>query len=341
MKKLGLLFVSAILLTGCSATNGMVNKSDIESASYESIKPLVEEQKKVSYIPDDVKEFVSKAKEVNDRQFESANQYLDIRLQDMDYMGNSEFLYEIYRDYSESGSSTQFNKLIDVLDETISKGIKLYIDKNIDSDLEKSGKVMKIGRVWIIMTPIDKDLLEENYGDSEVSKNSQLDKQKNEVMLLIKVKDVKDEKYKKVIESVQGEDLILRSIKIGKEQNLVELNNIESKQFGGYIVNKPAINCQLFMKDENINKVRISLTSLAKEKINNELKLLGRISHQLEFNSQDMKKLEEIKVMIKENEADKKSVSSENFNFSYKNLENKDLSYEINNLTEIIIERKN
>lgn len=340
MKKIALLLISIVLLSGCTATNGIVNNSDIEAANFESIKSLIEEQKNVSYIPKDVKEFVSKAKEAGSKQPEVSNEYLDVRLQDSDYIEDSSFLYEVYRDYNDSASISNFNKLIDVLDETISKGIKLYLDKNIDLELEKPGKVMKIGRVWIFISPIEKEFLEANNMDSEIDRDPDYKVPKNEVMLIMKVKDIKDEKYKKLIDNIQGEDLILESIKVGKEQNLIQLNNMESKQHDGYSLNKPSINYQLFVKDGNINKMRMSLTTPSKEKINNEMKSLLRVTNQLEFNSEDMRKLEEIKTLIKENKVGKESLSSEQFQFSYKNSENKDYSYEGRNLIEVIIERK-
>ncbi len=341
MKKIGLLLISITLLSGCSSTNGIVSKNDMKAANYESIKSLVEEQKNVSYIPGDIKKFVSKAKEVNNKQLETSNQYLDIRLQDIDYIGDGGFLYEVYRDYSDVASITDFDKLVDVLDETISKGIRVYLDKNMNSGLKKSGKVMKIGRVWIFIKPIDKDILERDYKSSEIARNPERDMQKNEVILIIKAKDVKNKKYKKMIDNIQGEDLILESIKIGKEQNLIELRNMESKQLDGYIADKPAINYQLFIKDENINKVRISIISPSKEKISNDLKSLNRLSNQLEFTTEDIENLEEIKTLIKENKVGKKSLSSDRFKFTYSNLESKDFSYKSRNLIEVIIERKN
>lgn len=337
MKKLGLLIISTIILSGCSPKNGIINKVDIEASNYESVKSLLEEQKNVSYIPDDVKEFISKSKDVNDKKFESSNHYLDIRLQSGEYMSDSEFLYEVYMDPE---SRNDFNSLVDVLDTTISKGIKLYIDKNIDADLSKSGKIMKIGKVWILISPVYEEIVEQ-YGEQVDEDGKELSQiNKNEILLIIQAKDIKDEKYKKITDNIQGEDLILESIKVGKEQNVVSLKNMESKQYNSYTVNKPAINYQLFIKDENINKVRMSIISPIKDEINNDLKSLNRISNQLEFNIDDIKKLEEIKTFIRENKVGKKSVSSENFNFSYKNLETKNFSYQSRNLTEVIIERK-
>ena len=339
MKKIGLLIISTMLLSGCSATNGIINNIDIKAANYESVKPLIEEQKNVSYIPTDVKDFVSKAKQVDSKQPEVSNEYLDIRLQDSNYIEDSSFLYEVYRDYYDADSISNFDKLIEVLDETISKGIKLYIEKNIDLELEKPGKVMKIGRVWIFISPIEEEFLEENI-DLEVAKDPNYKAPKNEVMLIMKVKDIKDKKYKELIDNIQGDDLILESIKIGKEQNLIQLSNVESRQYSGYSLNKPSINYQLFVKNGNIDKIRMSLASPSKEKINNEIKSLLRITEQLEFNAQDMRNIEEIKKLIKENKVGKETLSSDKFKISYKNSENKDYLSEGRNLIEVIIERK-
>lgn len=339
MKKIGLLIISTMLLSGCTDTNGIVNNMDIKAANYESVKPLIEEQKNVSYIPADVKDFVSKAKQVDSKQPEVSNEYLDIRLQDSNYIEDSSFLYEVYRDYYDADSISNFDKLIEVLDETISKGIKLYIEKNIDLELEKPGKVMKIGRVWIFISPIEEEFLEENI-DLEVAKDPNYKAPKNEVMLIMKVKDIKDKKYKELIDNIQGDDLILESIKIGKEQNLIQLSNVESRQYSGYSLNKPSINYQLFVKNGNIDKIRMSLASPSKEKINNEIKSLLRITEQLEFNAQDMRNIEEIKTLIKENKVGKETLSSDKFKISYKNSENKDYLSEGRNLIEVIIERK-
>lgn len=339
MKKIGLLIISTMLLSGCTDTNGIVNNMDIKAANYESVKPLIEEQKNVSYIPADVKDFVSKAKQVDSKQPEVSNEYLDIRLQDSNYIEDSSFLYEVYRDYYDADSISNFDKLIEVLDETISKGIKLYIDKNIDLEIEKPGKVMKIGRVWIFISPIEEEFLEENI-DLELAKDPDYKAPKNEVMLIMKVKDIKDKKYKELIDNIQGDDLILESIKIGKEQNLIQLSNVESRQYSGYSLNKPSINYQLFVKNGNIDKIRMSLASPSKEKINNEIKSLLRITEQLEFNAQDMRNIEEIKTLIKENKVGKETLSSDKFKISYKNSENKDYLSEGRNLIEVIIERK-
>lgn len=333
MKKIGLLLVSMMILSGCSDTNGIVSKTDIETLNYEDMESIVEEQKNISYIPDDVREFLEKLEESNKSNNEMQYGYLDIKssIMENNNYGKIGFLHEIYTsDNLIDKEKIEFNKLVDILDQTISKGIKLYIDKHISEDVG-NGIYTRIGRVWAFINPIDHQMELEN-------KNS-----RNSVTLMIEVKDIKNSKYKEIVEDIRDEDLILNSIKIGKQRNLIELSNIEHRSRGTNKTIKPAISYQLFMNDNEIKKVRLSVESLAGERINENFKSLSNISEQFKFTMKDMKALEEIRTLLKQNKLGEESVACENFNLSYKNLENKNSHYaphENTNLTEVIIERK-
>ena len=50
MKKLGLLLVCTMVLSGCSPTNGIVKEKEKEFPSQEIIETLVEEQENISSI---------------------------------------------------------------------------------------------------------------------------------------------------------------------------------------------------------------------------------------------------------------------------------------------------
>lgn len=333
MKKIVLLIMCMMFLSGCSATNGIVSKSDVETLNYNNVKLMVAEQKNVSYIPDDVKEFLSSVEEANKNNNESAYGYLDIRSSIIGYGndGNSEFLHEVYTsDDLNEEERVEFNKLVDILDQTISKGIKSYLDQNINENLE-SVRYNKVGRVWMFINPVDAYMEPENEDRG------------NSVTLMIKVKDIKDKEYKKIVDNIGDDELILNSINIGKQQNFIELSNMEQKNSISYGVIKPAVSYQLFMEEKEINKVRLSVESVSNEKINDDFKSLSNISNQLGFTIEDMKQLEEVRTLIKENKPGKKTLSSDRFNFSFRNLENKNSRYgpyDSTNLTEVIIEKK-
>ena len=342
MKKLSILLISMMFLSGCSATNGIVSESDVENLNYENIgsmeniQSILEEQKNISYIPDDVKEFLEKIEEAEKNQGLSEYGYLDINNVVKTHSNNlSNFLYETHLSGARSDEEEkEFKSLVDILDQTISKGIKLYIDKNINEDIG-DGIQTKIGRTWISINPIDRRL------DSEAS-NLQ-----NSVTLVIKIKDIKNEEYKEIIKNISGDDLILDSIKIGNKQNLIELSNVEYKNdFTLHELKKPSISYQLFIENNKVDKVRLIVESASNEKISDNFKSLSKLSEELKFDIEDMKVLkvlEEIKILIKENKEGKKTLSSDKFNFSYRNLENNRFiygPYESRNLTEVVIERK-
>lgn len=333
MKKLGLLLISTILLSACSPKNGVMSKRDVENVNQEEIKSIFEEQRNVSYIPDDVKEFVIKTKDARDEIGEFYTGYLDINLNDSygGHIQDSEFLYDIYYSNSEGDTQTkkEFDKLVDTLDETISKGIKLYLEKNLNEDIKGEGLTNQIGKVLIIITPIE-------YMD-DIPRESQ---GKNELRLIMQARDIKDKEYKELVDNIKGENLILESINIGKEQNLIRLTNIENKRYDGYKLKNDAIHYQLFMKDKKIDKIRMTIITPSKEKIRDDLSSLERVTNTLEFDNDDIKKLEEIKSLVKENKTGKKTLSSKNYNFIYKNLSDKDYNYENTYLTDVVIEKK-
>ena len=60
MKKILLLLLSVFLLTGCTSTNGIVSSKDLEIRKHENIKPLLERQKDIAFVPEDVKDFLNK-----------------------------------------------------------------------------------------------------------------------------------------------------------------------------------------------------------------------------------------------------------------------------------------
>lgn len=326
MKKLGLLLIGSILLSGCSATNGVISKSDMSVVNEENIKAIVEEQRNVSYVPDDVKEFVLKTKDARDESGEFQTGYLDINLKNgiEGNMQDSEFLYDIYYGNYDSDPQTkeEFDKLINILDETISKGIKLYLEKNLNEDLKGQSLTSQIGKVLIIITP------------AEATTN------KNELRLIIQAREVKDKQYKELVDSIKGENLILDSINIGKEQDLIRLTNLENKRYDGYKLKSDAIHYQLFMKDKNIEKIRMSIISPSKDKVRDDLSSLERVTNTLELDNDDMKKLEEVKTLIKENKVGKKSLSSKNYNFIYKNSIDRNYYQENTNITDVVIEKR-
>lgn len=333
MKKLGLLLISTILLSACSPKNGVTSKRDVENVNQEEIKSIFEEQRNVSYIPDDVKEFVIKTKDARDEIGEFYTGYLDINLNDSygGHIQDSEFLYDIYYSNSEGDTQTkkEFDKLVDTLDETISKGIKLYLEKNLNGDIKGEGLTNQIGKVLIIITPIE-------YMD-DIHRESQ---GKNELRLIMQARDIKDKEYKELVDNIKGENLILESINIGKEQDLIRLTNIENKRYDGYKLKNDAIHYQLFMEDKKIDKIRMTIITPSKEKIRDDLSSLERVTNTLEFDNDDIKKLEEIKSLVKENKTGKKTLSSKNYNFIYKNLSDKDYNYENTYLTDVVIEKK-
>lgn len=346
MKKIGLLLVATIFLSGCSTTNGMLSKEDVINAAKSDSKEIIEKQKEVSYIPEDVKEFLEKSREANEDTSGQSNSYLNIRLDDASHMDNGRFLNEIYMtDSIENPLDEELSKFIDILDETIAKGIKLYLDKNINANIKESGISTRIGRAWVFINPIKYEYEGGSYPESTIDSedNSGIEFAKNEVTIIMKLRDIKDPDYKKIVESIQGEDFLINSINIGRNQDLIRLNNMESMKNNGYSDSDSGIRYQLLMKDKMIDKVKMSVIGLGNEKIKDDLQSLTRVSNALGFDIEDTKKLEELKVLIKENKVGKKTLNSKNFNFSYKNLESDRSAYGVPkkiNTAEIIIEKR-
>ena len=50
MKKIGLLLACTVVLSGCTPTNGILKEKDVNTLSYEKVKPLIEEREKIRRI---------------------------------------------------------------------------------------------------------------------------------------------------------------------------------------------------------------------------------------------------------------------------------------------------
>lgn len=336
MKKIGLLLACTVVLSGCTPTNGILKEKDVNTLSYEKVKPLIEEREKISYIPEDVKLFIDELKKINNGiQTKEDYNYISMILEDINRSGGGNFSYEtVVGRYSEDDSKVEFQYLVDALDKTIAKGIKLYLDKNGDVETDGVAKSTKIGRVWIHINTQEPDPY---YTEHHNSNTKPL---KNNISLRIQIRDVKDDKYKELVNSVITDSLTLDSIKVGKEKNLITLNNIEFKNDDNSKNLKPLINYELFVSDDEIDKARISIISVMDKNVDDQdLELLEKLSSKFDFKNGDIKILEEIRTNIKNNKNGKVSKSSDKFNFRYSNLE--DRTYEFTrNMTEIVIEKR-
>lgn len=342
MKKIGLLLACTIVLSGCSPTNGILKEKDVNVQTHKSVEMLIKEQEKISYLPEDVKLFLQELKEV-EKNLESKDgyNYLRMVIEDINRFEGGKFVYETgVGIYSDDYTKKEFEYLVDALDKTIAKGIKLYIDKNGDVELGDDTKATKIGRVWInIMTEEVDPNVDPNYIASGGGL-SKLKPSKNNISLSIQIRDVKNEQYKKLVNSLIEDNLTLYSIKDGKEKDLITLNNIEFKNGIRSQTQNPAINYELFVEEDEIDKVRISIIS-AKGKIvtDQDLKLLEKLSSEFDFKNDDIKVLEDIRKNIKSNKNGKFEKSSDRFSFKYSTIEDK--SYEFTrNMKEIVIEKK-
>lgn len=344
MKKIGLLIACTIVLSGCSPSNGILNEKDVSAYSYEEIKPLLEEQENISYTPDDVKLFIEELKKTSSElETKDRYNYITMVLQDINRFEGINFAYDTgVGIYSEKYSKEEFKYLVNALDKTIAKGIKLYLDKNGDVKIDGTAKNTKIGRVWINIRTPEPDPYMENHPNWESIEEgiSNAKPVNNNINLRIQIKDIKDEKYKKIVDSLITDDLALDSIRIGKEKNLISLNNIEFINGEDSKKQKLMINYELFVDEDEIEKVRISIISLKNSNITDQdLKLLGKLSSKFDFKNGDIKILEDIRANIKDGKSGKFTKSSDRFSFKYSSREDK--SYEFTrNMTEIVIEKK-
>ncbi len=338
MKKLLFLLVSTILLTGCTAQNGVVNSKDLEDIKYENIKPLLERQKDTAIIPEDVRGFLNKLDQVKKENLDQEDTmgYLSIGIERF-AEDQPLFMYETaLNDYANENEKTQFYKLIDVLDQTIAEGILEFLRENEPKDLTEENISEKIGRVWV---QISKPVHDDNYLNSEGINVKDL---KNDIIIWIKVRDIKDEKYKKLVSILTEEDLILNDIKIGEHRDSITLENIEFKNRYG-TRKATAISYNLFIKDGTIEKVRTSIVSPKDSKImDSDLASLKKIASVLEFETSDIKSLEKIETMIKENKQKSGNTQSDKFSFNYKALKTNNYrdNMESTKIIELIIEKR-
>lgn len=338
MKKLLFLLVSTILLTGCTAQNGVVNSKDLEDIKYENIKPLLERQKNIAIIPEDVRGFLNKLDQVKKENLDQEDTmgYLSIGIERF-AEDQPLFMYETaLNDYANENEKTQFYKLIDVLDQTIAEGILEFLRENEPKDLTEENISEKIGRVWV---QISKPVHDDNYLNSEGINVKDL---KNDIIIWIKVRDIKDEKYKKLVSILTEEDLILNDIKIGEHRDSITLENIEFKNRYG-TRKATAISYNLFIKDGTIEKVRTSIVSPKDSKImDSDLASLKKIASVLEFETSDIKSLEKIETMIKENKQKSGNTQSDKFSFNYKALKTNNYrdNMESTKIIELIIEKR-
>ncbi|AFS78876.1 hypothetical protein Curi_c18700 [Gottschalkia acidurici 9a] len=320
MKRLGLMVLSTIILTGCTSTNGILTIKDIEEIDHKQVEEIVNKQKNILYTPEEVNEVITK---INNLGAETIDK--------------NEYTHEIVaRNYSSKEEKEYFNKVVDILDETIAKGLRNYIDSHAEIDIGKEGvQTAIIGRVSVY---IDNDNINRMYYDENENIG-------NNISIKIYTKDIKDKEYLNLINSIKAKDFLLQDIKLGKYQNLIKISNVIYLHDQKDVLKKtpPQVSYEIFTKDKEIEKVRVSII---KEKSidveGKDITPLKNIGSILRFNTKDFKVLEDITSNINQNVKGNKKISTDGLEYKYRNIEKVDRYTESKqHMIEVTIEKNN
>ena len=335
MKKLGLVLVlSSMLLSGCTATNGILTSQDVRSVDKEHLEQLIKKQRNVYTTSEDVQKMIDRinAIKTDDLEGEEDGNYIE-----NNRIASSHSRFEIEGSLSENSNDNYFKKCVDILDETVAGGIKKYINSFSKEDISKNGPQSAIiGRASVYV-------FADSYRVDKVDDNIYY------VNIKVNLGDVRDKTYANLIDNIRSKDFLLQDIEVGKYQDLIKISNVPYINNLGHRVeeSKARVSYELFIDNDKkeIKKVKLMIVKQKGSNIKeSNMYSLKNIASIMKFDTKDFKVLEDMTDNINKDMIKTKGVSTEKFNFRYKgtrtNYKYSDEGMKENNLIEITIENK-
>ncbi|HZK32890.1 MAG TPA: hypothetical protein VFC60_00185 [Tissierellaceae bacterium] len=261
MKKIIILIISCLILTSCSNTAGLNNNLN---ALVEDVTDTYTEGQ-TTYIDDEMKETIDEINNLRDKyklsldELEIKTIYIDIYDKD-NRRGNTQdtfTLNNIHGGYIKE----YFDDIVKILDKKEAIGLKNYINKAYDMNLQPNEQyIKKIGRSVIHV---------ENRGGDET----------NYIAIKTKLTNIKDEDYKAIFEKISRDKYILDNVVSEQKLDSPAIDPLSSdlisfvndELFMNPVNSKSVeIRYELLLKDKDIDKVNILLSRRHDEKLKKE-----------------------------------------------------------------------
>lgn len=240
MKKLIFTLISLSLLTGCTRSVEVSNPEDTIVIE-EEVGSLEYTREEDMYVKDEIKLVIS---DINDLREKYKDEVDDIDLDTVyivAYGGDIETIQNFVIDKNDLPNKNYFDDLVDILDNSISVGLKDHLDDMEDEYLEPDElDIKKIGRT-VVFT--------ENRGEYE----------DNHIYIVVNFLDIKDEYYDDIFHSISADKYILDNVIYGKDLNLVSFVNPNNSFFMYNSDNFLKIRYNMFFEEKEMVKVNILL----------------------------------------------------------------------------------
>ncbi len=299
MKKWILILATSIVLTGCVS----VTRVDQEAIEYRE-----DTRSGGKYINEEMKKVIGEINKLRDKDKNNIDEidyeYLYIDIDDI----NSHRMDEIVYGNNDYYGEDYFNDLVEILDTSVSPGLKEYVNKmkNKDLDINDEGEsiVAEEGRSLVYSEKIGKSIVYvSDRGEEE-----------NHISIKIDFFDVENEYYKKIFDEISDGKYILGDLILGEDLSLMDFSNIVNIH-NDYNAEKVKIRYNIFFKEKNIEKVNILLQGKNELDIKYEdIEVFTNLLDKLDLNKGEKENLiKEYREIFKSNQS-KKEKLLENYN---------------------------
>ena len=312
MRKLIYIMGISLFLTGCSyqnvdigETNPTTSEDNISSESDIGEGIYSNNSQEGMYVNNEMKEVV---KEINALQ----EKYGDLVDDNSDDRGARTLYINVYDDDIQWAEEISFNNqqiynkdyfddLIQILDGSIAKGLKDYIEDIKNKPLEYDHAISKkIGRTLVYTESQGQDV--ENY-----------------ISIQINLLDISDDYYKDIFDSIADDKYILAKVVVGEDLTLLDFANMNGRD-DMYQYDKLSIRYNMFFKDRDFKKINILLQGKNGEEVEyDDVGVFINLLNTLDINEQKEKDalINEYKNVMKDKSTSKK-VSFDNYDLLIK-----------------------
>lgn len=312
MKKLIYIMGISLFLTGCSSESVVVEEtypttSEDNISSENDIGEEIDtnNSQEGMYVNNDMKEAI---KEINALQ----EKYADLVDDNSDDRGPNTLYINMYDDNIQWAQDIRFNNqeiynkdyfddLIQILDKSIAKGLKDYVEDLKNKPLEYDHAISKkIGRSIVYTESRGQDV--GNY-----------------IYIKINLLDISDDYYRDIFDSIADDKYILGKVVVGEDLTLLDFANMNGED-DMYQYDNLNIRYNMFFKDKDFKKINILLKGKNGEEIQyDDVGVFINLLNTLDINEQKEKDalINEYKNVLKD-KSNSKKVSFDNYDLLIK-----------------------
>ncbi|OLS02760.1 membrane lipoprotein lipid attachment site-containing protein [Tissierella creatinophila] len=233
MRKLLYVLGLSLILTGCSSSYTSSEYKDIIVP--EKVDYILDSNNKAMYIDDDLKEVIFEINNLREK-YKDSNDENESNLLYIDIYANHDLTINF--DNESINNKEYFNDVVGILDKSVAKGLKDYIEEVKDKEIEDNKIALrKIGMVAVYA---------EDRGENK----------ENFISVKFNFASLKDKYYSDLLNKVSKDKYFLNNIIMGEKLNMIDfvnLNNFHPIYEYGYF----SIRYNMYLKDKDIEKVNI------------------------------------------------------------------------------------